>query len=199
MTPAELLAFEEDIAQSFARGEIASPIHLAGGNEQQLIDMFADIQPQDWVLCAWRSHYHCLLKGVPPAELKARILQGHSIALTFPEHKILCSAIVGGIAPIAVGLGIGCKARNEVEINHMTRVHVFMGDMTATTGIVQEAVKYAAGHRLPIRWIVEDNGVSVCTPTDEAWGDVPDDTAGVIGYQHTLTRPHSGIGQHVQF
>ena len=27
----------------------------------------------DWVFCSWRSHYQCLLKGVPPKKLKKEI------------------------------------------------------------------------------------------------------------------------------
>ena len=44
-----------------------------------------------------------------------------------------------------------------------------MGDMTAETGIAHECIKYARNHQLPIRFIVEDNGKSVCTDTREAW------------------------------
>ena len=31
-------------------------------------------RPGDWVCSAWRSHYHALLAGIPPAEVKAAIL-----------------------------------------------------------------------------------------------------------------------------
>lgn len=192
-----LLAFEADIADRFGRGEILSPVHLAGGNERELIELFKDIAPQDWVLCQWRSHYHCLLKGVPADEVKAAILANQSMALCFPKHRILCSAIVGGVAPIAVGLGIACKKHNEATFQHPSRVHVFIGDMTAETGIAHESMKYAAGHGLPIKWIIEDNGLSVCTDTRATWGDdaVPD----VTRYAYKLSRPHCGIGQWVRF
>ena len=43
MTPADLIAFENDIANDFNAGKIKAPVHLAGGNEQQLIDIFAGI------------------------------------------------------------------------------------------------------------------------------------------------------------
>ena len=193
MNELDLLAFEEDIAQEFAAGNIRSPIHLGGGNEKQLIEIFETIRPQDWVLAGWRSHYHCLLKGVPPAKLKAAILAGHSVSLCFPEHRILCSGIVGGIAPIAVGMAWAIKQRRE-----NTRVHCFIGDMTAESGIVHEAVKYAAGHDLPIMWIVEDNGLSVCTSTKESWG-VPAGFPEITRYHYTLSRPHAGTGVWVRF
>jgi TPP-dependent pyruvate/acetoin dehydrogenase alpha subunit len=203
MTEAELLAFEEDIVQEFAAGKIKSPVHLSQGNEWQLIKIFERIKPWDWMLCGWRSHYHCLLKGVPPAELKAAIMAGHSVSLCFKEQKILCSGICGGIAPIAVGIACTLKKRNDEDYTgNNEKVFCFLGDMTAETGIVHEAMKYAAYHRLPVEWIIEDNGQSVCTDTRESWGDRTTWTppwAAVQRYIYKLGRPHAGIGQWVKF
>ena len=36
-----------------------------------------------------------------------------------------------------------------------------MGDMTSETGIMHECYKYAVNHKLPIHFVIEDNGVSV--------------------------------------
>src|SRR6185437_16186857 len=88
---------------------IQEPVHLDGGNEEQLIELFDKINERDWVFGAWRQHYHCLLKGVPPAVLKAEILAGRSIALCFPEQRIFSSAIVAGICPIALGVALAIK------------------------------------------------------------------------------------------
>jgi TPP-dependent pyruvate/acetoin dehydrogenase alpha subunit len=189
----DLIAFEDDIAAEFNAGKIKAPVHLAGGNEQQLIEIFRNIGAADWVLCSWRSHYHCLLKGVPPKELKSAIMDGKSIALCFPEHKVLSSAIVGGICPIATGLGWAIKERGGKE-----RVHVFIGDMTAMTGIYRECEQYCEGHSLPVTFYMEDNGLSVCTDTIAAWGE----DAGNLGwhrYEYEMTRPHVGTGQWVRF
>ncbi len=199
-TSAGLLAFEEDIAQEFAAGYIRAPIHLSGGNETELINYFRDVQPWDWCLCSWRSHYHCLLKGVPADKLKASIMQGRSVSLCFPKHKILSSGIVGGIAPIAIGLAHSLKTREDQShnSNYHTTVHVFIGDMTEKSGIVRECMEYGARHDLRIRWIIEDNGLSVCTPTKISWGmhsNLPD----VFRYWYNLGRPHAGIGQWVKF
>jgi TPP-dependent pyruvate/acetoin dehydrogenase alpha subunit len=198
-TVESLLAFEDAVADEFATGTIKAPVHLSGGNEQALIDIFADVQPDDWVLGGWRSHYHSLLKGVPEEELREKIRKGHSVALTFPKQKVLCSGIVGGVAPIAVGLAWSLKRKNdENPMGHETRVWAFLGDMTAQCGIVHEAMKYASGHNLPIRWVVEDNGVSVCTDTAESWGEI-DGLRGHLAkyYRYRPTRPHCGIGKWV--
>lgn len=193
MTPADLIAFETDIANDFNVGLIKSPVHLAGGNESQLIEIFESIRPDDWILCGWRSHYHCLLKGVPPEKLKAAIHAGRSIALCFPEHKILSSAIVGGICPIATGLGWAIKERKGTE-----RVHCFIGDMTGWSGIFQECAHYCEGHKLPVKFWVEDNGKSVCTDTRAVWGK-PRGRLSSVRYKYDLTWPHVGTGQWVRF
>ena len=91
-----LRAFEADIANLFNIGEIRAPIHLSDGNEIQMIEIFQEIKDDDWVFCSWRSHYQCLLKGVPASRVQAEILAGRSISLCFPDFKIYSSAIVGG-------------------------------------------------------------------------------------------------------
>lgn len=195
MTPEALIAFEADIAAEFDAGNIRAPVHLAGGNEQQLIDIFQDIGPDDWILTQWRSHYHCLLKGVPPTKLKQAIMDGRSIALCFPEHKVLSSAIVGGICPIATGLGWAIKERGGKE-----SVNVFIGDMTAMTGIARECAEYCINHDLPVFVYVEDNGKSVCTDTADVWGgETYWDMRSMESYRYTLAWPHVGTGKWVRF
>lgn len=200
LTAADLIAFEDEVAARFARAQIPHPVHLAGGNEDELIRIFADIKPHHWVLCGWRSHWHCLLKGVPLNELMAAILKGRSVSLCFPQYKIFSSGIVGGIAPIAVGITQSLKWRQNEDPTGAddSKVHCFVGDMTAETGTVHEAMMYAARHDLPVRWIVEDNGLSVCTPTRAAWGENWR-TPSVRSYKYKLTRPHVGINKWVRF
>lgn len=192
LTAADLIAFEDDIAACFNRGEIRSPVHLAGGNEQQLIDIFKRVAPQDWICGGWRMHYHCLLKGLPPDELKAAILAGRSIALCFPSHRIISSAIVGGIMPIALGLAWSIKQSGGAE-----KVWCFTGDMGWRTGIAHECTQYADGHGLPIQWVLEDNGLSVKTDTKAAWGAARPSRVCGLSYKYKLTREHVGTGKWV--
>jgi TPP-dependent pyruvate/acetoin dehydrogenase alpha subunit len=195
MTAQELIDFEKEIADLYNQKKIPAVIHLASGGENELIRIFKNIRPQDWVLGSWRSHYHCLLKGVPKEELKQSILDGHSIALCFPKYRILCSGIFGGVLPIAVGLAMGIK-----RIKEDSTVYCFMGDMTAESGIANECVKYSMGHELPIQFYVEDNGLSVCTNTKLAWGDPPPWANYVTRYSYKPGRyPHAGSGVRVPF
>jgi pyruvate dehydrogenase E1 component alpha subunit len=199
MNEVQLIAFEDEVAARFNAGRIRAPVHLYSGNEAQMIEVFKGVGRNDWVFCSWRSHYQCLLKGVPPDEVMAEIMAGHSISLCFPQHRIYSSAIVGGVLPIAVGTAMAIARSGEDA-----RVHCFVGDMTAETGIAHEAIKYSRNHRLPIRFIVEDNEKSVCTDTREAWNQPRLSFEGVrddfIHYYRYATRyPHAGAGVRVQF
>ena len=160
-----LVAFEHEIAEIFNSGQIRAPIHLYSGNEKSILEIFKSVQEQDWVFCSWRSHYQCLLKGVPPQELKQAILEGRSISLCFPQHRIYSSAIVGGHLPMAVGVALGIKKSKSSD-----HVWCFLGDMTSETGIAQTSIRYALNHKLPITFVIEDNSVSVLTETREVWG-----------------------------
>lgn len=199
MTAQDLIAFETEMADLFNTARIRAPIHLYYGNEEQIIKIFHDVKPEDWVFCSWRSHYQCLLKGVPREEVKAEILAGHSISLCFPKYRVVSSAIVGGILPIAVGTALGIKRRGEKAM-----VHCFMGEMTSETGIAHECIKYSANHQLPIRFIVEDNSKSVCTDTRDAWNQPvltyeKANLPNVIYYKYETKYPHAGAGVRVQF
>ena len=199
LTVADLVSFEQEIAELFNNGKIRAPVHLYSGNEKEMINVFSDITDEDWVFCSWRSHYQCLLKGVPREAVRASILEGRSISLCFPEQRIYSSAIVGGTIPIAVGAAMALKRGNLDG-----RVHCFMGDMTSETGIAWEAIKYSRAHRLPIRFIIEDNGKSVCSDTREVWNLKQltfenSEEPMVVFYKYTTSYPHAGAGKRIQF
>jgi len=195
----KLIEFENEIATIFNNKKIKAPIHLYNGNEEKIIRIFKKIKKKDWVMCSWRSHYQCLLKGVPENLLKKKIIEGKSISLCFPKYNIFSSAIVGGIVPIAVGVAISIKKNNLDE-----KVYCFIGDMTSETGIVHESIKYSINHKLPIIFILEDNNLSVCTNTRTAWKQ------NILSYEKVRNRsikyykyknkyPHSGAGKRIEF
>ena len=197
-TVASLIAFETEIAALFNAGQIRAPVHLSDGNEAQLINIFREVQADDWVCCSWRSHYHCLLKGVPPERLRAEIVAGRSIALCFPEYRIVSSAIAGGNVPIAVGLAMAERRKQS-----LARVWCFVGDMVSESGIFHECVKYAARQMLNMCFVIENNGLSVCTPTAAAWGvtlpAMEDGALMMKRYGYRSRYPHAGAGSRVQF
>jgi pyruvate dehydrogenase E1 component alpha subunit len=199
LKPSDLISFEDRVAELFNEGKIRSPVHLYSGNEKEIINVFQDIKNEDWVFCSWRSHYQCLLKGVPQDHLLKEILEGRSISLCFPEHKIFSSAIVGGVLPISVGVAISIKKKKSKEM-----VYCFLGDMTAETGIAYESIKYSINHDLPIRFIIEDNDLSVCTETRKVWGSKKlffenFNSSKIVHYGYKSKYPHAGAGIRVQF
>src|SRR3990167_1988105 len=112
-TKEELIAFENWTVETFNNGLLKSPVHLSGGNEEQLIEIFKDIKPNDWVFTTYRSHYHALLKGVPEERLKNWILDNKSIHFMDSEYKVFSSAIVGGCLPIALGVAMAIKIEEK--------------------------------------------------------------------------------------
>lgn len=200
LTKEELIAFEEEIADCFNKAMIKAPIHLYNGNEDNMLEIFQHINEDDWVLCSWRSHYQCLLKGVPRERLKNDILAGRSISLCYKDYKIISSAIVTGVLPIATGIALDIKNKNESN-----KVFCFMGDMTSESGVAHECIKYCFNKKLPIHFIIEDNSKSVCTITRETWG------LSKLTYEETINEyitfykydaskyPHAGSGKRIQF
>lgn len=118
------------------------------------------------------------------------ILAGRSMCVSSVEHKFHSSAIVGGCLSMAVGVAAAIKRDNKKGM-----VHCFLGDMAATTGAFHEAKQYAFGHWLPIRFIVEDNGLSCDTPTKECWGDDTHHPKVIDGYRYTRKHAHAGTGK----
>ncbi len=191
MTADDLIAFEQEVAERYNRGEIRGPVHFSGGNEDALIDIFQGAWPipkDAWIFSTWRSHYHALLHGVPPEKIMEQIMAGRSMNLNFPEHRFFTSAIVGGILPIAAGV-----AYTGAD------VYAFVGDMTYTTGIQRETINFCAGSSINLVLIVEDNGMSTNAPTDKAWGTPNWKAPRVQQYKYERRFPHVGTGTFVRF
>ena len=195
LTKEDLIKFERLMADHWEAGKVRGPIHLSGGNEDELIEIFKYIKKSDWVFSTWRSHYHALLKGICPVWLEEEILAGRSITIVNQEEKFYSSAIVGAIIPIATGVSLANKRDGNDD-----KVWCFIGDMAFETGGFYEMHKYAQRYNLPIRFVVEDNGVSTNTPTEETWNgikrDIPSD---IIWYNYKKEWPHYGTGKWVIF
>lgn len=193
LTSSDLIAFEDEVKAAFEAGKIRGPVHLAGGNEEQLIEIFSEVKPTDWVFATYRNHYHALLHGVPRDRVMAEILAGRSMNLTFTDYNFVTSAIVGGILPIAVGVAAALKRREPYR-----HVWCFVGDMAASIGAFHEAFSYAKHHDLPITFVIEDNGLSCDSPTDECWGTEPSSDK-KLRYFYERKHPHVGTGKYVSF
>ncbi len=84
------------------------------------------------------------------------------------------------------------------------RVWIFVGDMSARTGVFHECMSYVIGHDLPVEFVVENNGLSVCTDTLQTWGADAEifwygNLPNFHKYDYELPWPHSGAGKRVNF
>lgn len=214
-----LIDFEKEIEEIYKTGIIRGPIHLRGGNEEQLVNIFKTINQKDIVLATWANHLEALLHGVPREKVKQRILDGQSMAMNFPEYHFYTSAIVSGISPIGVGIAYAIKRQKDnheyldlqSDQNHKY-VNIFLGDMAFQNGLTLENIRYSINHDLPIRWIIGDNNLSVSTITDETWrGNIRElvkffksqisfcKYTQLYYYSYKNIYPHSGCGSFISF
>jgi len=209
MNKRQLIAFEARVADSWNKGEIRVPVHLSGGNENALIQIFDTINKEDYVFSTHRNHYHYLLKTGNAEGLLAEIMgrsEGICRGKSGSMHTIDCanrfysSAIVAGCVAIAAGVGFAIKRRGGSE-----KVYCFVGDGATDEGWFWEAVRYVDGYGLPVRYFVEDNNRSVCTMKKERWGDemvIPRSLGFypcISYYRYTCKYPHVGTGKPIEW
>lgn len=194
------MAFEEKVRLEWEGGELPSLLHLSGGNEDQLIEIFQNIRPQDWCFTSHRSHYHCLLKGMSEDELMENIRSDRSMFSYSKSLRIYQSAILGGCCGIATGVAKAIQDSGEDA-----HVFCFIGDGSFDNGHAYEALLYATGHRLPLTIIVECNNRQVDTTIEERrgphWLDFVMESPNLRRYQYEPRWPHGGSGcaHHIQF
>jgi pyruvate dehydrogenase E1 component alpha subunit len=192
-TKESLVAFEQRIKAHFAEGELPFLVHLSGGNEEQLLELFGKrIRPDDWVFSNHRSHYHALLKGIPEYQVEAAILRGDSMFIFDRERRFYTSSILAGTCCIAAGVALAIKESGLDE-----QVWCFLGDGAEDNGHFCEAVRFAEARELPITFVIEDNDRQVDTTFLERWQTSwrwqwP--SSRVIRYSYTPTFPHGGAG-----
>ena len=88
----KLRTFEQVLAEEFEAGLINCPLHLSGGNEEQLLNIFSGIKRTDWVLSTHRNHYHALLHGIPEKELAFRESCYQKIVAANKRGSLLCES-----------------------------------------------------------------------------------------------------------
>lgn len=181
ITAKELIRFENKIAKMFRQKKIRVPVHLSGGNEDELISIFKKIKRSDYVFSTHRGHYHFLLHGGNPDKLIHNIIctklgSMHTIA---PKLRFYSSAIVCGTAAIATGVALALKMKGSKQ-----KVWCFLGDGAIDEGWYWEAKHYAEANDLSLTFIIEDNNRSVCTSKSQR-------------YCYVAKWPHAGIGEFI--
>ena len=188
-TKQELIDFENRIGDLYMDNKLPFLFHLSGGNEDQLIEIFENINEGDYVISNHRSHCHALLHGIPADTIEDRILNGRSMFIYDKGRNFFCSAIIGGTPAIAAGIAWALKRKGSDK-----KVWCFIGDGTEDSGHTFEAVRYVDGFDLPCTFIVENNNRSVESTNEERWGKTADyiwDSKSVMKYYYEITYPHA--------
>jgi TPP-dependent pyruvate/acetoin dehydrogenase alpha subunit len=166
---------EEKIAEVYPTDAIQSPVHLAVGHEAVAVGVCAALRPKDVVFPYYRSHHWYLAKG---GDLKGMVCElygrangvcggrGGSMHLCDVSAGVLgTSAIVGTQVANATGYAYAQKLRGEGAVAVCA-----LGDGACEEGVVWESLNFAALKGLPVLYVIEDNSLSVDSPTAERQG-----------------------------
>lgn len=191
-TKQQLIAFEDRVKDLFEQGELPYLLHMSGGNEDALIELFWDVKPGDWIFSTHRSHYHYLLAGGNAEWLLDLIKRGKSMFIYDRNLNFCCSSILAGTCGIAAG--VAQQLKEEGSTNH---VWCFLGDGAEDEGHFYEAVMYVSGQDLPCTFVVENNNRSVDTSIVQRRGPntgVCLTAPCIYRYSYTPVYPHAGTG-----
>jgi len=160
--------FEERCAQSYTQQKIGGFCHIYIGQEATAVGSIFALQPGDPIITAYRDHGHALARGMHPnhcmAEMFGKITgcakgKGGSMHMFDRQHHMYGGhAIVGGQCPLGVGLAFATMYLGEEKVTVC-----YLGDGALNQGAFHEAMNLAAIWRLPIIFVVENNGYSMGT------------------------------------
>ncbi|MBX6754157.1 pyruvate dehydrogenase (acetyl-transferring) E1 component subunit alpha [Thermorudis peleae] len=154
--------FEEAAAEQYTLGKIAGFLHLYIGEEAVAVGALHAKAPQDHVLTHYRDHGYALALGLDPkrcmAELFGRadgVVGGRGGSMHFADASKRFwggYAIVAGLLPIAVGLGLASAYQKQDAV-----ALAFFGDGATNNGAFHESLNFAALWKLPVLFICENN------------------------------------------
>jgi pyruvate dehydrogenase E1 component alpha subunit len=165
-------AFEERVKRTFTEhpGVIRGHTHLADGAEASIVGSLSHFRGGDAALATYRCHGYPLVLGSDPKAMMAEIYGradglckglGGSMHLTDVKHGFLgTSGIVGAGIPHAAGAGWAAQIRRKREV-----VFSFFGDGASKQGAFHETLNIASLWKLPVIFVMENNGYNVVTTT----------------------------------
>ncbi len=160
--------FEEKCGQFYGMGMIGGFCHLYIGQEAVIAGIQKAKQKEDSTITSYRDHGHIIMSGIDPkfvmAELTGRASgcskgKGGSMHMFNSEGKFYGGhGIVGAQVPIGTGLAFAEKYNDTKNI-----CFTFLGDGAVNQGQVYEAFNMAALWKLPVIYVIENNGYSMGT------------------------------------
>ena len=154
------------------QGKIAFHISGIGHEAAQIGAAFALRRGYDWVTPYYRDLALMLALGYTPADfmlsLMGKAAEPSSGGRQMPSHWSLRKAnAVSHSAPVATqtihasGIGLAIKLRHEDKV-----VLTTIGEGSTSQGEWYEGVNWAAVHRLPVIFIVENNQYAISVPPE---------------------------------
>ena len=157
---------ESRISKDYKNQQMRCPVHLSIGQESIAVAVCQNLNKNDEVVTAHRSHAHYLAKGgnlkKMIAELHGKIPgcaggKGGSMHLIDLKANIVAAVpIVGSTIPIGVGKAWANKLNNNRNI-----VVIFFGDGATEEGVFFESLDFASLHNLRVLFVCENNKFSV--------------------------------------
>jgi pyruvate dehydrogenase E1 component subunit alpha len=170
--------FEEKAGQLYGLGLIGGFCHLYIGQEAVAVGLQSSLEPgKDSVITGYRDHGHMLAYGIDPklimAELTGREAgiskgKGGSMHMFSVEHGFYGGhGIVGAQVPLGAGLAFAHKYKEDGGI-----CVAYFGDGAANQGQVYESFNMAELWKLPILFVIENNGYAMGTAVKRSSAEV---------------------------
>ncbi len=146
--------------------------YLSTGQEAISVGCTYALEEKDWVAPSHRDMALHLIRGISPKEIFAQyfnrasgMTRGRDSNIHFSYEKKNIIGFVshmGANLPVANGLAWAARYKNEKSI-----VMTLFGDGASSQGCVHEAMNYAAVFKLPIVFVLNNNGWAISTPLRE--------------------------------
>jgi pyruvate dehydrogenase E1 component alpha subunit len=160
--------FEDKAGQLYGQQKIKGFCHLYIGQEACVAGAVSALEVGDKYITAYRDHAHPLALGTSPnavmAELFAKATgcskgKGGSMHMFDKEHNFLGGhGIVGAQVPMGAGIAFAEKYNKTGKL-----CICYMGDGAVRQGALHEAFNMAMLWKLPVIFVVENNGYAMGT------------------------------------
>ncbi len=161
--------FEEKAGQLYGLGLIGGFCHLYIGQEAVAVGLQSALTTgKDSVITGYRDHGHMLAYGIDPNVIMAELTgrgagisrgKGGSMHMFSTEHRFFGGhGIVGAQVSLGTGLAFGHKYSGDGGV-----CMAYFGDGAANQGQVYESFNMAALWKLPIIFVIENNGYAMGT------------------------------------
>lgn len=177
-------ATEEALLQLFSQGLLSGTTHTSIGQELcQMSIVRALDHPDDIVLSNHRNHGHFLTYSGQFQALLEEILGregGVCRGIGGSQHLAYKHFHSNGVQAGMTGVGVG-EALSLKRSGSNGVVAVIVGDGTLGEGMLYESMNLASIWRLPLLFVVENNGIAQTTPTSQTIGGTIDERGPAFG------------------